>query len=112
MTLDLETLLQETLGDIEDLSPEKMHALIQEALKTFAELQESIHSPNQETRETALKAVLSLKETIQTQMDELSQKAGMDQSEFVSLVDNPEEFDPEIWLELNAAKKELDGFRR
>ncbi len=108
MATQLQKIIQETLGDLENLSQEKVQDLIQEALKTFMALKEKINSTNPKEQDEAYQAALSLRETIQTQTEELAKLAGVDPT---ILTENQGLFPPEAWLELSSAKKELEAFR-
>lgn len=111
MTLPLEKMLQEALGNIDNLSQEKIHELIQEAFKTFTAIKEKANSANPKDREEAFKTAMSLKDCIQTQTEEFSKSAGIDPDVFANITENQDLFSPEMWLELSTAKKELEALR-
>lgn len=111
MASQLEKLLQETLGDLDNLSQEKIQGLIQEAFKTFMSLKEKSHSTDPKERDEAYKTAMSLKEAMQAQTEEIIKTAGVDPAQFSSLADNQELFNADTWLELSSAKKELEALR-
>lgn len=111
MTLPLEKMLQDTLGNIDTLSQEKIHELIQEAFKTFTSLKEKANSTDPKEREEAHKIAASLKDCIQTQTEEFSKAAGVDLAAFAHVTENQDLFSPEMWLELSTAKQELEALR-
>ncbi len=111
MSLPLEKLLQETFGNIDNLSQEKIHELIQEAFKTFTALKEQANSSDPKEREEAFKTAMALKNCIQAQTEEFSKSAGIDPNVFANATENQDLFSPEMWLELSSAKKELEALR-
>jgi hypothetical protein len=110
MASQLETLLQETFSDLDNVSPEKMKHLVQEALQTFIALKEKSHSTDPKEREEAFKTAESLKGALQAQAEALSKKAGIDPESFSSLAEDRELFSADTLNELNAAKKQFGVF--
>jgi hypothetical protein len=104
----LESLLKDTFSDLDDLSSEKVRDLINEALKTFNGLQESAADPTK--KEEILKTINSLKDTIQNQIEELSEKTGIDSAELMGMGENLQETDSELWSDLQEAKEEFAKF--
>lgn len=111
MSLPLEKLLKETLGDLENLSPEKIQTLLREAFQTFSMLKEKSNSTDPKEREEAYKQAMSLKETLLAQSDELGRMANIDPADLAVLAENKEIFKSDTWTELSSAKKELEEFR-
>lgn len=111
MASQLEKMLQDTLGDLDTLSPEKIHSLIQEALKTFLLLRDKSNSTDPKEREEAFKTAMSLKQAMQAQTEALSKKADIDPAVFAALAENQDLIPADTWLELSSAKKELEELR-
>src|SRR5258708_4873799 len=109
MATPLEKMLQDAFGDLDNLSPEKIEGLVQEAVKIFTALKEKTHSTDPKQREEALKTALSLKKAMEAQTEELSKLAGIDPASFSSLAENQELFTPETWAELTSAQQELEA---
>lgn len=109
--MSLETLLEENLSDLDSLSQDKIHVIVQEALKTFLVLKEKSHSSDPKEREEAHKMAMSLKEAIQVQTEELTKSAGLDPAALASLAENSDLIAPEVWLVLSNAKKELEALQ-
>ncbi len=112
MSDQLEKLLQEAFGDLDNLSAEKMKKLIQEAAKVFTDLQEKTSSSDPKDREEALKTALSLKGAMQAQTEELGKLAGIDPEILLSLASDQEKISPETMAELNSTKREFQAFRK
>lgn len=112
MTHNLIKQLEETLGDLEHFSPEKLQDLIQETLKTFQELQTQIQSTDPREREKAVDLAMSLKASLEEQTLSLCQSIGMNPQELAKFVENPSNFSKEEWEALGAAKADLDAFKQ
>jgi len=107
MAHPLEKILQDALSDVDNLSPEKIETLLQEALKTLASLQEKVQSTDPKEREEALQMALALKEAMQAQTEEISQMAGIDVEEFSSFAKDPEGLNEDTLDEF----KKFDAFQ-
>lgn len=110
MASQLETMLQEVMGDLDLCSPDKVEDLLQEAMKTFMALQQKIVSEDPKERDEALQMANALKVAIQAQAEEFSKKAGIDPAEFAAMAENPPIFSPEIAEQLNLAKEKFTKF--
>lgn len=112
MASQLEELLQETLGDLSQLSPEKIEALVQEALKTFALLQEMGKSADPEERAEAAKMAVSLKEMIKKQTETLSTMAQESNADLSALAEAQQGvFNKDTLQGLNAAREKISAFQ-
>lgn len=109
MSLPLEKMLSEALGDLENISPNQLHQLIQEGLQTFRSLSEKSRSQDAKEREEAQKEAALLKEVLYRQAEDLSKAAGIDLTG--AAAEDRDLFNPETWQELSSAKKELESFR-
>ncbi len=111
MTHNLIKQLEETLGDLENFSPDKLQGLIQDTLKTFQELQEKLNSPDPRHREQAMDTALALKAALEEQTAALCHSIGMHPTELARFVENPANFSKEEWEALGAAKADLETFK-
>jgi hypothetical protein len=74
--------LEETFGDVQNFTPEKMQSLVTNTLEYFQGLQEKFAAEDPAIREEALTAALEVKEALEKQMQSLSKLAGVDPSQF------------------------------
>lgn len=111
MSTQLEKTIRETFGDLDNLTPEAVHNLIQDALQTFIALGQKSQSTDPKERDEALKIALSLKETLETQTEELAKASGIDSESLTQLAENEALFTSETWNELKDAKQELEALR-
>ncbi len=112
MTHSLIKQLKETLGNLENFSPEKLQGIIQETLKTFQELQEKLQSPDPRVREKAMDTALVLKTSLEEQTASLCHSMGMSPTELSRFVENPANFSQTEWEALGSAKADLDTFKQ
>lgn len=111
MSNKLENLLHDTFADLSALSPETVHELIQEALKTFTHLGSMSQSSDAKERENALKTALSLRDLLNTHSEELMKSSGLEKEAFESLAENEALFASDTWSELNDAKNEIEALK-
>lgn len=112
MTATLIKQFQDVLGNLEQFSPEKLQALIQDTLKVFQDLQQRINSSNPEDREEALGAALELKNALETQAAALAQSVGMDPNQLEKFIENPSNFSKEEWEAMGSARQDLTDFQQ
>ena len=109
---DFEKLLQDTLGDLDGLSPEKIERLVQEALKMLSSLQEKSKSADQNERNEALQTALSLKTVLQKQAEAFSKSAGINPQDLASLAQDESLFSEDMLKELNIAKGRFEALQK
>jgi hypothetical protein len=108
MTTNFEKLIQDTFGDLETLSPEKVQMLIHEAIQTFTALNRQSQSPDPKQREEAFQTALSLKAAVQAQTEEVGKRMGFNEDELRLLGEKPEIVENSLY-QLSSAKEELEN---
>lgn len=111
MSNKLENLLHDAFANLDALTPETVHELIQEALQTFTHLGSMSQSSDAKERENALKMALSLKDLLNTHSEELMKSSGLEKEAFESLAENEALFTSDTWSELNDAKNEIEALK-
>ena len=105
------TKLQETFGDLKQLSPEKLKSLVQETLGVFETLQVKLVSKDPAEREEGLRMAMQLKEAFEKQAEKICTSVGMSPSELSAYIENSAHFTPKEWEPVNEIKRELDSFK-
>ena len=108
MTLPFQQMLQETFGDLQNLTPEKLQGLVQETVKVFTLLQENMKSADPKVKAEAMDQALNLRDTLQTQANTICKQLGMVPSQLASLAESSLSQSGE-WSPL---KQDLDSFRQ
>jgi hypothetical protein len=111
MSAELEKLIQETLGNLDAFTRDKVPQLIQEALKAFTTLSQKGQSTDPKEREEAYRAAASLKAVLEAQSEELTKSYNVEPESLKELSENEEVMNADTWTELKNAKEELDALR-
>jgi hypothetical protein len=106
MALPLEKLLQDTVSDLDALTPEKLQTLLQETVRVFSDIQAKASSNDPKDKEEALSTALSIKESLQAHTDELCKKMGIEPSDLGAYA---QEFT--LFAEETDLKKQIDAFK-
>ena len=104
--------LEETFGNLENFSPEKLEGLLTETMQLFRYIQGKMESENPEDREEAAQIALELKEALEAQAMSLCEKIGMDPAQLASFAENHSNFTPEESLAIQKVSEELTQFRQ
>jgi hypothetical protein len=104
--------IEETFSSLENFTPEKFQALIEETVKSLKEIQTKIHSKDEKEREAGVKVVLELKKALESQADALCKKVGMSPVELSRFIENPANFSQEEWKAMEKAQGGLEAFKK
>lgn len=111
MSTELEKMIQESLGNLDAFSRDKVPQLVQEALKAFTILSQKGQSNDPKEREEALRAAMSLKAVLEAQSEEITKAYQIEPESLKELSENEEVMNADTWTELKNAKEELDALR-
>ena len=106
MALPLEKLLQDSVSDLDALTPEKLQTLLQETVRVFSDIQAKASSNDPKDKEEAYQTAQALKESLQAHTDELCKKMGIDPSDIGAFA---QEFT--LFAEDTDLKQQIDAFK-
>lgn len=79
--MDILTKLEETLGDLDQLTPEKLNEFLQETVVAFQTMQTKMGSEKEEEREEGLHLAHEFKTAMEEQVQKLQGKLDLDPTE-------------------------------
>jgi hypothetical protein len=102
--------LQELCKGLEDFSPEKLEAIVNESLSTFENIMTRMLSSNLDEREQALKEANALRETLEKEATKAMAQTGLTEKQLDEFISDPNNFSPEEWSALQKAKEEFTHY--
>ncbi len=103
--------LEALLGDISDLTPEKMDKLVKESIGAFEELVNLMNNGSEEDKKKAMEGAEKLRENLEKQAEKAVEQLKISTDELDTFIENPDNFSEEEWEALQKAKGDLDSFK-
>ena len=103
--------LKKMFENIENVTPEKMQGLVNEAIKAFEGIIPKLLSTNEEERMNAMKEANELKDVLENQAKQALEKSGMNKDQIEKFMKDPANFSEKEVKALNSAKKTLDVYK-
>jgi hypothetical protein len=83
-------MLEATVKDLENLSPEKLQAFMAETVSQLLTLQTKLASKDQSVREEGVATAKKLKEALEAQMEDVLKATGLDKDQMEALAAHPD----------------------
>lgn len=102
--------IEEMIEDPEMLKPENLGQLLNEMLRSFAELKTLVESKDDAIRNEAQEMIARLKVRLDERVRELCQSVGMDPKGFEKYIKDPSHFNQEEWAAMEQTQSEIADF--
>jgi hypothetical protein len=92
-------------------SQEKLMNLMDESMEFFREIKSKMESDDPEKREEALKETLEIKWILESKMQSLSEKTGLNMNQLAALAENTSRMSPEERSAIESAKAKFQAIQ-
>lgn len=102
---------EDMFSDINNFTPQKLEALIQQILEAFKSIKEKLDSKDEKEQAEAVETLILLKAKIQECAESIYKSTQMSSQELKEFIDNPKNFNQDEWRALGEAQKELEEYK-